>query len=104
MCKKISNKRFEKIMDSLYQKEVWIQIIIPTTNIHKFFPNFEFDILTNGKYQFGTEDIDSDRMPFNIDIEDIESIHRDTFAPTCNGEHLFINMIDDTVFTVEYNV
>lgn len=103
MLKSISNKQFYKVMKRLYQKDVWVQVVIPATNLHLFFHSFEFDVLTTGKYQFGTDDIDSERIPFEIRIEDIVSIQRDKFAPTVNSEQIILDLDDGTEIIVEYN-
>jgi hypothetical protein len=99
----ITTDQFERIMECLNEKDVWIQLVTSITNINLFYPDFEFSILENDKYQFGTNEIDSAYIPFSINIDDIESINRDIMLPTVSSEQLILGMCDGSEIIVEFN-
>lgn len=104
--KEITTKKFKSIMERLYQKDVWCNIVNENgtvKSVHKFYEEFEFCELKDGKIQFGNEEPDSPYLPFSINEEDIAYIIRNTWTPEENGEQIVIYMKDGIQIFVEHN-
>lgn len=99
----ISKEEFAEIMEGLQGKEVWLKISTDTVDVNVVYPEFEFLIFCNGKYQFGTQDYDEESNIQSIQIREneIKEIHRDKFAPTLNDEQIILIMIDGTEIFIE---
>lgn len=97
MYEEITSESFEELMNELYQKEIWITVIVPLTTIHLYYPEFEFLSFETGEYQFGTEDVDSVHLPFSVKTEEINSIHRDVMLPTLNSEQVILKLNDGEI-------
>ena len=108
MFEEITQEQFQEIMETLLSKDVWLGIYTDIISVRINYPEFEFLRFTKGAYQFGhmyheEEENELQYQDVEINVNEIISIHRDSFSPTVNGEQIVLELIDGVRLILECN-
>jgi len=108
MFDEITQEQFEEIMETLLGKDVWLGVHADTISVSINYPEFEFLHFTKGAYQFGhifneEEEYELQYQDIEVGINDVISIHRDSFSLTSDSEQIVLELIDGIQLILEHN-
>lgn len=101
MYEQITHEEFEQTMEELFSKPAWLKVFSDCVNIDILYPEFEFLNLQNNQYLFGHKDYDEalEYQNIEININDIETIHRDILS--IDEEQIILELRDGVQVVVE---